>query len=475
MEKRITALLIILLAASHASGQTASCNCSANLDTLIHKTELNYAGFPSKTGDKHQSSYSRLTKSVLQQAKNITDPVRCFDVLKSYIAYFRDRHFDLSYPLDSTNRKFSSLTAADFKNLPDKRNATIEGIWMNPDSTIKIGIRKSTADAYEGIVLESRDKAVPAGLVYVTLKKHTRGYTFSKYDYLTIDYPARHDEGLLRLWNMELWGRVYPQEMSRQEKAELSTWKDYHFGLSFDQLDEKTAYLRLPSFNRDDLVQALISQNDTAIRHSPCLIVDLRGNGGGNTGWAYLLPYLMTRRIDQGIAYLRISPDNTTRILKEMAPLINNPIPDGMEKYYTPAFMREYRKAYEQIRVTDKGFCPVPAISIPLDEVSPYPQKIALVFDDLCGSSTEYFFQLSRQSDKITRYGIPTLGMMDYVGMHQPTILPFKDYRLVIPDTKSSWTDTDPIDASGLKPEHDLTEVPRREWINYIKKDLIKH
>ncbi len=473
MKKQLPILLITLLTSIRLYGQEKLCNCLANLDSLISKTEANYAGFPVKTSGEKRTRYSTLVQSVRQHAHGIADPITCFYVLKDYVAYFQDRHFDLSYPLDSTNRKFSSLKEMDVKNALHK--TSIEGIWINPDSTVKIAVRQASPDNYEGIVLESSDKNLPAGLIYFTLNRTSGGYTFVKHDYLTIGYPARHDEGLLRLWNMELWGKVYPEQMSQQERAELATWKNYNFGLDFKQLDENTAYLKLTSFNRDDLVQKLIAKNDPAIRGSSYLIVDLRGNGGGNTGWAYLLPYFMTRQIDQGAGYLRISADNKHRMLKEMESFINNPLPEGMDKYYTPAFMEQYRKAYREITIADTGFCPVPAISIPLDEVAAQPRKIALVFDDLCGSSTEYFFQLSKQSDKISRYGSRTLGMMDYVGMHERVQLPYKGYHLVIPDTKSSWTDAEPIDATGFKPEHDLGKIPPKEWIEYIRKDLKIH
>jgi hypothetical protein len=60
------------------------------------------------------------------------------------------------------------------------------------------------------------------------------------------------------------------------------------------------------------------------------------------------------------------------------------------------------------------------------------PKKIALIVDELCGSSTEYFFYLSKQSKKTARYGIPTMGMMDYEGMSNRTPLPYDKFILTI-------------------------------------------
>lgn len=470
MKKILATSFLLFITLLHISAQHSSCNCTANLDTVIYKTETNYAGFPVKTNGTKKAVYNSLVKTLHQRATGITDPVHCFEIIKDYVYFFKDRHFDFAYKLDSTHRRFSPLKEEDFKKKTGKN--AVEGIYTNPDSTIKIGIRQTTSGTYEGVVLESKAQHIPAGLVYCTLSQTSRGFTFLRYDYLTIDYPARQYGGLLWLWNGELWGKVYPQQMTAAESSELATWKNFNQGLAFRQLDAQTAYLKIPSFNRDNLVQKLISSNDAAIRNAPHLIIDLRRNGGGNTGWAYLLPYFMTQAIDQGYNYVRLSPDNIRRTRAEMEPLVRNPVTEEMKKYYTPAFMEAYKKAYNEIPLSKAVFYPVPAITIPLEGVSTHPQKIALIFDDLCGSSTEYFFQLSRQSSKIKRYGIRTLGMMDYAGMPVATHLPFKGYHLVIPDTKSSWTDTAPIDATGLKPETDLGKIPQDAWVEYVRKDL---
>lgn len=96
-----------------------------------------------------------------------------------------------------------------------------------------------------------------------------------------------------------------------------------------------------------------------------------------------------------------------------------------------------------------------------------------LVTDGLCGSSTEYFFQLMKQSKKTTRYGANSVGMMDYEGPASTTPLPCKELILMMPVSKSSWTDKNPIDESGFSPDVKLT-IPSKQWVEYIIKDLKK-
>ncbi len=462
---------------SNVVSQNNTCNCLENLSLTIKKTEENYAGFPDKVTARTRPAYQAMVTNLQKKAAKETDPKRCFSLISTYVTFFKDRHFDVALSLHNESDKvFSKLTESDYRKSLEKNPARgIDGIWTNPDSSVSIAVQNKGKDAYQAVVIKSTVKETPVGLVYANLTKTPEGYSFSKHNFMTAAYPARLHGGLLRLWNIELWGKVFPGQMTLEEKMELATWRNYNFGLQFKMLDQRTAYLKIPTFSRDNLVQKLIVESDATIRKAAYLIVDLRGNGGGNTGWSYLLPYFMTRPIDQGENYLRLSADNIKRNLDEMEPVVKNPVSDEMKKYFTPAYMLTLIRAYEEIPVSKEVYYPIPSITIPLDSVAKFPKKIALIFDDLCGSSAEYFFHISRQSDKITRYGDRTFGMMDYLGMPQRTALPFKDYHLVIPDTKSSWTDKAPIDQTGFIPEVDLSVLPQWKWVDFVKNDLSKH
>lgn len=456
-----------------AFSQDGKCNCLENLNITIEKATANYAGFPQKVNTKTKKEYNALVSILRKKASSETSPKNCFNIIKDYVVFFKDKHFDFSYAASENDEKFSPITEADFiKTFRAKDLNPVEGIWTNPDSSLKVVIKQTAKNTYKAVLVKSKDEKLKPGLVYFTLIKNAKGYSYTKYNVFTTGYPARQHGQLLQLWNTELWGKEYPGQMTDKEKDELLTWRNYNFGLAFKRINEKTTYLKIPTFNRDDMVRQLISKNDTAIRNCENLIVDLSGNGGGNTGWSYLLPYLITNPISQGYNYLRISPDNIQGNLADMEPVVNNPVSDDMKKYFTSAFMLEYKKAYNALRTSNLLFYPVPSITIPVDSILKNPKRIALVFDDLCGSSTEYFFYISKQSTKAIRYGTNTLGMMDYVGMHTPTKLPFDKYYLVIPDKKSSWTDVHPINIKGFKPEIDLSKLPKDRWIDYIVKNL---
>lgn len=472
--KKLSALLIILAFPYLLIAQQVSCNCLDNLNETIVKTEINYAGFPTKVDAKTKSDYDNLITSLRARAGNESNAKKCFYLIKDYIRFFKDKHFSLSYlnKNDYDNEK-EDIDESYFKIL--KPDNSVEGIWTNPDSSITLGIKKFPDNEYKAIILKAKDEKLPKGLVYFKLKPHKKGYLLQQYNVLnSIDFYAQQRGGLLQLWNFSLFGRISPREMTASEKRELNTWKSNNNGLDFNQLDEETSYIKIPTFfNNDSKIEKLVATNDKAIRNSKYLIIDLRGNGGGNSGWSFLLPYVITNPIKQDAPLLRISKDNVQIKRSELESLVKNPLPEDAKKYYPDEYISTLKKIYEELPTAKSTFYEVPGLTIPIDSVLGNPSRVALITDELCGSSTEYFFQLMKQSKKTTRYGSNSVGMMDYEGPTSTTPLPCKELILMMPVSKSSWTDKNPIDEAGFSPDVKL-KIPGKQWVEYIVKDLKK-
>jgi hypothetical protein len=469
-----TILLIFL--SEQLYSQDDKCNCIKNLDSLIAKTEKNYAGFPVKISKATVVNYHQLISSLRKQIAHENNPKKCFYFLKSYVRFFQDKHFILSYSNPNDYDK-EIINYADnyFKTkIAKKELAKIEGIWINADTSLKLAIQQFPNGVFKGIVLASKDSTIAKGLVYVTFYTTKSGFIAKEFNsFITTDIPARQKGNLLQIWNHSMFGKVFPDDMTALEKKELNTWRNSNNGLSFQKLSPKTAYLKIPTFfNNDDKIQKLVSESDSTIKTCEYLIVDLTGNGGGNTGWVYLLPYFMTNSIVQYDTYLRVTPQNVKFKLTDLEPFVNNPIPDEYKKYFPNEILSAYKKAYTELPATTKSFYPIPGVTFPLDSILAKPKKIALVIDDLCGSSTEYFFFLAKQSKKTVTYGINTIGMMDYEGMSNATALPYHKYILTIPIVKSNWTDTNPIDKTGFQPNILLNGIKQEKWVDFILKDM---
>lgn len=470
--KKLFALLIPLAFPYLLLAQQPSCNCLENLNEAITKTEANYAGFPTKVTTATKAAYEALINNLRTKADKENNQKNCFNIVKDYIRFFKDKHFSLTYlNKDDSDNEIVNLDESYFKT--HRSSKDVEGIWTNPDSSITLGIKKFPGNEYKAIILKAKDEKLQKGLVYFSLKPHKKGYLLKQYNvFNSIDFYAKQRGGLLQLWNFALFGRTFPGEMTADEKKELNTWKNNNNGLDFKQLDKETSYIKIPTFfNNDNKIEKLVATNDKAIRNSKYLIIDLRGNGGGNSGWSFLLPYVITNPIKQDNPLLRISKDNVQLKRSELESFVKNPMPEEAKKYFPDEYVARLKKIYDELPTTKDTFYEIPGLTIPVDSVLSSPAKVALITDDLCGSSTEYFFQLMKQSKKTTRYGTNSVGMMDYEGPSSTTPLPCKSLILMMPVSKSSWTDKDPIDENGFTPDVKLN-MQGNQWVEYITKDL---
>lgn len=457
--------------------QPAPCHCPDNLQQLVASTEANYAGYPTKIRGAAHTRYQALLLQLRRQAATAATARQCYEVLKAYVRFFYDKHFVLSFAWQAPEPP-EQRPIEEWRRLLARAPAhSPEGIWQDADSSLQLAIRYTHADTLKAVVLWAADTSLRPGMRYATLSRRGTGWVAQEHHSLmTTDVPAAQRGQLLQIWYHSLFAKQYPTRLSAAESEELATWRQGNNGLAFRQLSARTAYLRIPTFIRnDDKVLALIQQHDAANRQSEFLIIDLRSNGGGNTGWVPLLPYLMTQPIRQYSTYLRVSPANVQAKLADLEPFATAPIPDEYKKYFPDSTLAAYKKAYRELPTTRQAFYPIPGVSFPLDSVLVRPRRVAVLVDEWCGSSTEYFFSLLRQSGKVVTYGAPTIGMMDYEGMSIPTPMPYAGFVVAIPIVKSSWTDRAPIDKTGFRPTRLLTHLSdRRQWVDAVRKDLEK-
>ncbi|KYP15189.1 S41 family peptidase [Flavihumibacter sp. CACIAM 22H1] len=472
---RIFLILVLLqVGYSHSIAQKVVCNCRANLDTLIASAELNYAGYPAKVNAHSSKDYHRMAERIRRMASGLDDPKKCYYLLADYVRFFRDKHFIVSYlPEQDEDSLVVPVNEAGLKKYFSAPNRlALEGIWMSADSSVKVAIRLVQDGLYQGIRLASKSDQFPVGFVYFTIRRQGEKLYVKAYDrFMSTEVPVKQYGNLLQFWNESMFGKIYPSSTNAREQEELARWRTTK-GLYYAEPAPDVAYLKIPSFgNNEQEIAALVQANDSAIRSRPYLVLDLRGNSGGSAGWVSLLPYMMTNAIEQPLSYLRVSPNNVKLKLGDLEPFVTAPIPDEYQKYFPPAMLAKYKKAYEELPSTRDDFYPIPGVHFPLEENLKYPRKVALIVDDRCGSSTEYFFYLTRQSAKTIRYGCNTLGMMDYEGMSIPLKMPFNRFIITVPSVKSGWTDSAPIDQTGFQPDVVLKE-PYEEWLPVIIKDL---
>ncbi|MEM9052179.1 MAG: S41 family peptidase, partial [Bacteroidota bacterium] len=92
------------------------------------------------------------------------------------------------------------------------------------------------------------------------------------------------------------------------------------------------------------------------------------------------------------------------------------------------------------------------------------PQLVVVLIDGECGSTTEHFLFIAKQSKQVTIMGRPTIGMYDYGDMRN-FIMPDADLELWCATNRSRRLNSgEGIDNSGIHP--DITLNMNQNWID---------
>jgi hypothetical protein len=462
--------VFLLLIGITTKAQKDTCNCYQNLLQLISNTAADYAGYLPKTDVGQKATYLALKNDLLHQAQSITQPRTCFDLIKTYVHFFSDKHF-VAYYYNPADPDSIVLPMPKLALLPKKADEDLPAasVWMLPDSSRKVLLLRQPDGSYKALKMASGTDNFPEGFVYFSMKRSGKLWLVEEADNNKSGHtPARLMNHLLQIGSSAMWAMQQPEAPTKEEEAQWRSWSKKNQGLHFALLNKNTAYLRIGSFaNNEDAIAQLIAANDSVIRHTPYLIIDIRGNMGGSTGWVSLLPYIMTQPIIQHPSLLRVSAFNVKNKLPELQPFATGPIPEEYAKYFPDSTIRWYKKAYNELPSTQAPYYALPAVNFPLDSMTRYPQKVALMVDERCGSSAEYFLHLSRQSGKTKSYGAPTWGMMDYEGASVLSPMPCQFFRIATPPAQSSWTNTHPIDQTGMQPDMVL-QMPYAMWLQEV-------
>ena len=437
-------LCFLLVTASNLYAQP-DCDCSKNFDAVVEKVELNYAGFMDKTKGPKRTAYDRVQDSLRTVAARTPEGLACFDVIAAYTLFFRDKHVALgNRHTAKLPRTYETLTLAQAQALT--RNTKPDepvGIWRSDDTKTQVAIlHKVNQDGngydYRGIVLSSKDSTVKPGLELFRAKRQGQSYYVkSPLNGLSNhQYPAKqHGNIFYAYWGLTLL-REFPFTLTPDDRAELATNK-INNGFHVRSLTNDVALISMRrGFTLSDAVMdSVLSAQEPLLNRTPNLIIDLRDNGGGNNGWEKLLPYVYSKPVVWPGGWLvRASVDNI-RMMEEDS------------SYYSPEQWAKEKQFVNRLKqnmgqLVNNGS---ESITIKLDKVRPNPQRVVVLINDICASSSEFLIQIAKQSPGVTVMGSPTAGVMDYGDQRRAAKLPCPDLHLVIPMAKSPWTDSAPL------------------------------
>lgn len=257
-------------------------------------------------------------------------------------------------------------------------------------------------------------------------------------------------------------------------------------------LSDDTFLITVPSFalKYKPKLDALMKQYDEEIKHRANLIIDLRGNGGGSDPvFSSLLPHLYTQPVLEVGSDIFVTKDNISAWEALITPVSadekESPAGRLRAMIWIPEEEKETRAWFadkvKKMRVAPEGtfICCEADSYDTLSEVFPLPSRVAILMDGRCGSTTEQFLLLARQSKKVTLFGQPSAGVLDYANVRLFT-LPSGNCFLAIPTTRSRRLPKDRIDNIGIAPDvriRNLTapQTPGDSALQFVQNYLKRH
>jgi hypothetical protein len=442
------------------------CNCEQKFLFVQKQIETNYSGFRDKVTDKNRAAYNAFTKGYLDRIKKTEKPAYCIVLISEWLKYFKDGHIQAWSQADENDsaamqqaiKNTEVLTLPQQKIEQLKKAKGIEGIYEHNDGSYTLAVVKSKTAFrdYAGVIVSSKTDLWKPGQVKLEIKE-------KRDDVYPVLLYMRDHSYRLQYWKFDGAALNDGEWKKTGETAPAAKMKEELKAVSAKKLDDKTLYIQIGTFSdwNAKAIDSVFKANEALLKSMPNLVLDLRGNGGGSDfGFQPILPYIYTDRvIGVGVDVLA-TPDN----IKGWQQLLTNAnLPERMKNGIQEVIDSMQKHVGEFVNSADDD-------TTVMDKVEPYPKKVAVLINGGCGSTTEQFLLVARQSRKVTLMGQHTHGVLDYSNMRRAES-PCKDMGLAFATTKSRRIKMgQAIDNVGIKPQVLLTKD--KDWVEAAKKYL---
>lgn len=470
-----------LIFINKAQGET-QCDCHAEFIWIKNTFEKNDAGVEYILKEKGQQAYDLHTEEIMKMAKAAKNKSECISLIYKWFKFFRKGHLgivDLKkepepaqvIDLDENkirNHERLTLNERELNHLIDNESTPSPiGIWES--APYKVGI-VPTDSGYSGIVLDAPGTPWNKGQVKFKLYKNGENYratiwmrNFSARENVTVEFIGNNI--------IHINGMAYFVHKSKSFKDTplVKSYINYIYstGPYFEQISDRTTYVRIPSFDMSNKrsIDSVLRVNHEKIIQSPNLIIDLRNNGGGSDdAYSSLIPYLYTNPI-RTVGLELLSTELNNSALLELS----------KDTLYDKRSRKEFKDTYDKLNLNLGSFVRVKEdiVSIDsMDRIFPFPQKVAVLINEYCGSTTEQFLLEAKQSAKVKLYGKTTFGSLDISNMHHANS-PSGEFQLWYCRSKSFRIPEMAIDNVGLQPDHYLDPtIPQKDWVGFVLENL---
>lgn len=397
------ALILLCLLLSIGAGllaQNAPCSCSENFNRLTEKLEANYIAY-ALTKDKIASPYAARKQKYRQLAAQ-TPLQDCSKMMQEFLSFFKDGHLFVSefpkLPDSTLARHKANIKEQKIDNpaLNANSKVDIEGYWT--DGTSRFALIKNPHHQFpytHVAVIVSAPNTEKIGEIKMGLnlsKGLWEGVYYSNaYAPRYVNVKAFKDNSLLSIWGGLTWGRLAGKTDSIYDPT-LPTVK---------RLDATTMLLSLPSFLIEKKnLDAVLMAHYQDLTETPKLIIDLRGNTGGNGIYFDLLSWYYEKPAPSPRGFALASEDNLNYFKKFASTRENDP----------------YAPVVKAMQDEPGKIVAGPLFSaLELKPLASKLQKAVIITDRSNMSAAETFILSSKAiSGKVVTMGENTGGVVDY-------------------------------------------------------------
>lgn len=454
--REITILTILIALAlpggARAEKPAETCTCATALDRAVADVETDYAGYLIKVDADRREAYDRF-KAILKADAAGAGPDRCKEVLDTYAAFFQDHHLFVLRGGDSagglggkTARAWTEAEARAEIDRHRERLDPMEGLWYSREGRYAVLHEPgSPAGTFVAVRLDAGGK--PSNDLAAVFRRDARGqYRISTRDgkgRWQTGNAALHRGGALLVAGIQAWGRVYPPVEPAVKDARLDPVDPQ--APFFERLDAGTLYLSLPSFLGEyrKPLNDIVAARGEEITKARGLVIDLRGNGGGDAIYYGLADYLLTGPIEISEGGAIMASERNLQFVQKLRESAGE-----YGKIFDPAIQRMRENPGKLVPYTD-SWSEGPAA------VTPGPTRVIVLTDRGVGSAAEAMVLQMRQSPRVTIVGENTRGNIDY-----PTVIVGTvgcgdyAYQLGVPlHARTRDLPAGGIDSSGIVPD----------------------
>lgn len=467
-----------------------NCDCSSNLKWLIETFEKNDAGFQYVIDRKGENTYLSHNNIYIEEVSKIKDNTKCLTLLNDWTEFFRENHLQVvvnqttnspQKPKELSGKEIIKqyekspkfiINDKEFENyishLKIKNN--FEGIWLSEPYTIGIvKDEKNPNRDFVGFIVNSKSPYWQKNQIKLEIDQVDVGKFDMKYymrDHSVREFKNIDLVGNKLIADFIILNKLKP-EIKSDPKIESFIKSMFTNKPHIQKTSDNTLLLRIPSFryNMKKEIDSLLLTNSELISKTDFLIIDLRNNGGGfDPSYEKIIPYLYTNPVRAlGVQFLSTELNNKINM-----DIINNPKRSKEEKERAKIDLEKLNKNIGKFvnlanRIVDIGT---------LDTILPYPKSIGILINENCGSTTEQFLLMAKQSKKVKLFGRTTLGSLDISNVNSVNS-PCGKFKLLYGITKSYRIPELVIDGNGISPDFYFDQtIKQYEWVEKTEEIL---